>query len=117
MTMEILKNEMMIDEQLDFVAGGNNHETAQDSRFLNDMGTGCDRIGAYRASIDGKAVNRVNNAWEKLGVTVYSYNSVLGDWFGHKNTYQIDGKPVSREDAIEYVAHKLGKSIDYNKYK
>ena len=80
------------------------------------MGTGCDRYGAYRVSIDGDAVSDVVKTWAKYGVKCESYNCVLGDWFSKDNSYSIDGKKVSHNQAMLYVAKVLGKNVDTSKY-
>ena len=43
--------EAMSEDELEQVAGGFNHEGAQDSEFLADMGLPCERVGAWRISI------------------------------------------------------------------
>ena len=46
MDEKILQDEMMSADELDAVAGGDCHETADDSRFLNSLNGSCDRYGA-----------------------------------------------------------------------
>lgn len=113
----ILKNEMMSDFELDKVAGGYNHETSQDSLFLNDMGTGCDRYGAWKVSVNyDHCWDDIAKHWGQFGITVTTSNPVMGDWCGHPNAYYLNGQRISRNDAIRYVADALGKTVDVGKY-
>ena len=53
--------EAMSEDELEQVAGGFNHEGAQDSEFLADMGLPCERVGAWRISINNlRLKNRLN---------------------------------------------------------
>lgn len=113
---KISKSEEMNESELEQVAGGYNHETAQDSRFLNDLGTGCDRYGAYRVSIDGDAVSDVVTHWAKYGVDLVPDDPLFGDPVGLPNAYYINDQRVSRVQAMEHVMQVMGKSVDINKY-
>ena len=48
-------DEVMSDDELDGVAGGNCYETADDSRFLNSLNSSTDRYGAPRIYFTGEA--------------------------------------------------------------
>lgn len=117
MTKEILKDEIMSEKELEQVAGGYNHETSQDSLFLNDMGTGCDRYGEWKVSVNyGHCCDDIAKHWGQFGITVTMSNPVLGDWCGDPNIYYLNGKKISRNDAMRYVANALGKTVDVSKY-
>ena len=103
--------EIMNDEQLDAIAGSYNGDTSGDSKFLNDIGTGCPRFGAYKAALDGEAISEVVNHWAKYGVRCYLNNPNSGNWVGKKNSYYIGGRKVSRLDAMKYVLDQIGKNI------
>ena len=96
--------ELMSDEELDQVAGGSYRETAGDTRFLNDLAGLCDRFGAtksffYQATVSDEAAK----GWSKIGIQVNT------SWFG-ENYYYLEGKPIRREEALNYALKKFGKT-------
>ena len=115
---EILKDEIMSDEQLDGVAGGNAAETGKDVKFLS-------AIGAL-AQGDETNLARMTRAFAKLGVGVVIHGDVNGytdhpDW---NNEYFIIGKQVTREAALKAATAKsrakfdanTGEAMDYTAY-
>ena len=116
MMKEILMDEILNVEELGAIAGGYNHETSQDSLFLNEMGTGCNRYGAWKVSVERSCCNDIAKHWQQFGITVDMDDPVMGDWCGHPNIYYLDGKEISRDDAMRHVAKALGKTVDVSKY-
>ena len=103
--------------ELDQVTGGYNHETSMDSCFLNDMGTGCDRYGSWKISVNyDNCCDDVARHWNEFGITVATSHPTMGDWCGHPNVYYLNGSKVSRTDAILHVADALGRTVDPGKY-
>lgn len=87
------------------VVGGTYNETAGDSRFLNDIGTGCDRYGAAKAFFIHDDIGDANaKHWNKFGI------SVNNNW-GTKNQYFLNGKETTREEAMRVAAKKQGRDI------
>ena len=98
----------MLDEnQLDAVAGGNYTESMLDTQFLNVLMQGME---GQPPSMDiyfvvGHGEPCLKRAWSKLGVEFK---------FGVRhdpNEYSIDGKKVSREDAMNHAMEVVGKHI------
>ena len=87
------------------IVGGTYNETAGDSRFLNDIGTGCDRYGAGKGFFIGDVIGEENQQhWNKFGI------SVNNNW-GTKNQYFLNGKETTREEAMRVAAKKQGRDI------
>ena len=87
------------------IVGGTYNQVAGDSRFLNEVGAGCDRYGATKtffAYLD--IAPEILHTWKKFGVNVEN------DW-SSDNKYFIAGKEVDRKDAMRFVAKKQGKDI------
>ena len=103
MAKEILKDEILKDEELDQVAGGNRDELALDTQLFNALG---DRFKAYNleditsSNVNGIA-GKITALWNKAGIQV-KYND-----FG-ANSYSINGQPISRNDAVDKLANNLG---------
>lgn len=103
MASEIKKEEVMSDEQLDKVAGGNRDELALDTQLFNAMG---DRFKAYNleditsANVNGISA-KITSLYSKLGIQV-KYND-----FG-ASSYSIDGRPTTRNEAVKYALWKAG---------
>ena len=103
--------EQLSDEELENVAGGNRYQTSLDSYFLHDMGLMNETYDVLIANWKSGS-KAIDAAWAKAGVTSYT------DHFGG-NKYWIkeeNNRQVSREDAMKYVANKLGKSFNINDY-
>lgn len=112
MAEEIKKEELMSDEELDKVAGGNRDELALDTQLFNAMG---DRFKAYNleditsANVNGISA-KITSLYAKLGIEV-NYED-----FG-ANSYKIDGKPATRNEAVKHALWKAGyHDIDPTKF-
>lgn len=103
MAKEILKDEIMSEEQLDQVAGGNRDELALDTQLFNAMG---DRFKAYNleditsANVNGIS-SKITALYGKLGIQV-KYED-----FG-ASSYSIDGKPATRNQAVATALNRAG---------
>ncbi len=96
--------ELMSDEELDQVAGGSWKSTAGDTRFLNDLAGLCDRFGATAGFFKfGTVSDEATKGWSKIGIQVNT------SWFG-ENYYYLEGKPIRREEALDYALKKFGKT-------
>ena len=103
----------MSDDQLEQVAGGTYNEVAGDSRFLNDLGTGCDRYGPGRAFFEYANFSKETaQHWSKFGISVDT------SW-GGANSYFHDGKSITRREAMLIAAEKKGvdiKNLNFTDY-
>ena len=106
-------DEVMSDEGLDKVAGGDCYQTADDSRFLNVLLAGtnyhqCDRYGATKiwCSSSGDEEDDVTKAWESLGITAY----INGDGC-NTNKYVLKCREISQKEAWEYAEKTVGKHL------
>ena len=108
--------EAMSDDELEQVAGGTYNNTAADSRALNELGLGISGRSALECfwiPTFHKTASEVANVFDKFGIRVEQ------SWGAVQNRYYIDGsggKEISRQEAFQIVADKLGKplpKIDY----
>ena len=106
-------DEVMSDDELDNVAGGACGETGQDSRFLNVLLRGnpaqCDRYGAWRISVESHE-DEIKKAWAAVGVDAEIDG---GNYFilGKSNSYSINGKKVTRDEAYQHAMNVVGKQM------
>ena len=112
MAKEILKDEILSEEELDNVAGGTFEESYNDAKAFEELGVKIfksDLVGIPLLDHDG-FVN-LRNAFEKYGVTIKDDGSVFGDIVGTSkaNEYFIGDKQVSREDAWKHINAQFGK--------
>ena len=111
MANEILKDEILSEEELDEVAGGSVMEVASDSQFLRDSGavplTGWGNH-AVKNNFDLYS-GAVTKAWAKVGITCTA--SANGN-----NVYSMDGKEISRWQAFQEVAKQTGFNFKPTKY-
>ena len=105
MANEILKDEILNDEQLDNVAGGTYLESADDAKRFKDLG-----IKIFNNDIAGVPV-LMHDEFVKLRDTFNQYGVTIKDNGGlvNANKYFIGGEEVSREDAWKHIKAQLGK--------
>ena len=89
-----LSGELLNEEQLDKVAGGNRDELALDTQLFNTMG------GINDSNVNGIAA-KINSLWAKAGIQV-TYND-----FG-ANSYSVGGQQITRNEAIVKVLDNMG---------
>lgn len=111
-----ISDEIMSDDELDNVSGGVNYaRLADDSRFLNVLLRGreghCDRYGSWRVRFNKK---EVINAWKSVGVDCYANSSVFGE--SGINTYEINGKAVTQEQAWAHAEQVVGKHLEQSEW-
>ena len=100
--------ELMSDEELEQVAGGNYDECVTDMNYLRLCGVdvNCDphEVGLYALGI------RVEEAWAKVGIKcsawAMDYNVSV-----YKNKYYLDGKEIPNLVAYKHAADVQG--LDY----
>ena len=109
MSEKIFAEEILLDEELNKVAGGTGRELADDSCFLNSLNGSTDRYGTFKATCKGPRVSvEVMKAWKNVGVDARTYFGFVS------NIYYIDGKKVSqnqaRQHAMDVTGHQMKKS-------
>ena len=88
------KLEIITDEELNFVSGGNCSETASDSRFLNSLNGSTRRYGKWKVWWHAKSIAReITEAWSDLYIDVDVECGVFS------NEYAYEGKKISQEQA------------------
>ena len=112
MAKEILKDEILKDEELEQVAGGTFAESYGDAREFEKLGVKIfknDLAGVPLLDHDG-FVN-LRNAFKQYGVTTKDDGSIFGDLVGTSkaNEYFIDGKQVSRDEAWKHINAQFNK--------
>ena len=91
---KILQEEILSDEELEHVSGGEPNQTAGDSEFLNKLGYKADKESNSLAS-------GVKKAWASAGITCKIYV-----WYDNK--YYLGDTEISRKDAFRHVMKKRG---------
>ena len=102
MTNEILKDEILKDEELEQVAGGNRDELALDTQLFSAMGRmkGVDKYEITNTNVNGIAA-RVSSLYSQLGIQV-KYNDL-----GASN-YYMNGNWIPRNKAVEVALNNAG---------
>ncbi len=104
MANEILKDEIMNEEELEKVAGGNRDELSLDTKLFNAMGGRMEAYDLYQITnnnVNGIAA-RVTSLYSKLGIKV-KYND-----FGASEYFTKSGQPISRNQAVEMALNQAG---------
>ena len=96
--MTDINTEILSNEELEKVAGGDVYETVDDSKFLNSLGGFTNRYSEWEIK-HGNHNDEIRDAWAKVGVDA----TIHGKMFFTDNVYKIDGKTVRRIDAIVYA--------------
>ncbi|MBR3745987.1 MAG: hypothetical protein IKN27_03405 [Selenomonadaceae bacterium] len=105
MANEILKDEILTEEQLDNVAGGTYLESADDAKKFKELG-----VKIYDNDIAGVPVLthdefvKLRGAFNKYGVTIKDNGGLID-----ANEYFIGDKLVSRDDAWKHIEAQLKK--------
>ena len=112
MANEILKDEILSDDELDNVAGGTFAESYSDAQQFEKLGVKIfknDLVGV--PLLDPEGFVNLRAAFDKYGVTIKDDGSIWGDLTGKSkaNQYYIDGKEVSREDAWKHINAQFNK--------
>ena len=101
-------------EQLENVAGGGPHQTADDSRFLNVLLRGHpdqpNRYGETRSGsvYEGDGICReVEKAWAAVGITCKAYTS-------GRNQYYDNRWGISQEEAMKLAMQRMGKQLKHS---
>ena len=106
MAKEILKDEILKDEELDNVAGGTYLESWADAIKFKENGVdlGIPIVGNTIAIMGHDEFVKLRDAFNKYGVTIKDNGGLL-----NANEYFIDGKLVSRDDAWKHIEAQLKK--------
>lgn len=106
MAKEILKDEILKDEELDNVAGGTYLESSADAIKFKENGVdlGIPMIGNAIAIMGHDKFVKLRGAFEKYGVTIKDNGGLL-----KANEYFIGDKLVSRDDAWKHIEAQLKK--------
>ena len=98
----------MSDEELDQVSGSSCDGTGNDSVILYKYGLIDDHFGGVYASFNWESKSKeVDTGWAKAGITCIT--KPFKD-----NKYFLDGKEISREEAIAHVKANFSKIRDWN---
>ena len=103
MTKEILKEEILKEEELEQIAGGNRDELALDTQLFNTMGgqtKAYDLDDITNTNFRGISA-KITSLYAKLGIEV-RYNDL-----GASN-YYIDGKWIPRNQAVTEALNRAG---------
>ena len=112
MAKEILKDEILKDEELDNVAGGTFAESYSDANAFEKLGV---KIFETKLAgipiLDHEGFVNLRNAFNKYGVTIKDDGSLGGDIMGTSkpNQYFIGGKEVTQAEAWKHINAQFGK--------
>ena len=112
MANEILKDEILSEEELDQVAGGTVVQTASDSQFLRDVGINDEYTGWNNKFTERQfeGVSKVViDGWAKIGITC------TPDQKG-ENTYSMNGAAITRKEAYEEAMKVKNKHLPLSGY-
>ena len=123
MANEILKDEILSEEELDGVAGGTIAQTVKDTQFLHALGL-IDK--SYTAAECEKNIGHVSEVineavWKASGIH-YHWGYSVDVNANSANTYSYyangeDTKSFTREEFLKIVCHEAGKpNFDYKPY-
>ena len=92
--------ELLSDEQLEQVAGGTWHQTADDSHFLHTLNPDFKEFNEVTLAFTANTILeiRVKHQWARYGVEFEWHGGAVND-----NEYKIDGRSVSRDDAYAHA--------------
>lgn len=96
-------DEILSDDELDAVAGGNYTETNQDLENFEAMGMKIYVQAPELTATYHYTLNNLINAFQKYGVK-YDY-----DFGTRANRYFVDGKELNHEEVWSYIKSQSGK--------
>jgi len=101
----ILKDEILNDEELDNVAGGTYLESASDAQKFKELGIdiGAEEVFGVPVLFHDEFV-KLREAFNKYGVTIKDNGGLVNE-----NKYFIGNKEVSRDDAWKHIEEQLKK--------
>ena len=102
MAKEILKDEILKDEQLEGIAGGTSREIQKDTDFLQ-------AIGLLRQNETDK--DALRRAWAQEGITV-----IMHGGNNLSNEYYRGGEQITRDKAMRIAMKKTGTQVNINNY-
>lgn len=102
MANEILKEELLSEDQLEGVAGGTSREIQKDTDFLQ-------AIGLLRQNETDK--DALRRAWAQEGITV-----VMHGGNNLSNEYYRGGEQITRDKAMKIAMKKTGTQVNINNY-
>ena len=112
MTKEILKDEILKDEELDNVAGGTFAESYSDANNFEKLGVKIfEKDIAGVPILDHEGFENLRAAFDKYGVKIKDDGSIWGDLTGKSkpNQYFIGGKEVTQAEAWKHINAQFGK--------
>ncbi|MBR6014283.1 MAG: hypothetical protein IK062_10985 [Selenomonadaceae bacterium] len=97
-------DEILSDEELEQVAGGDMQETTWDSHLLYDYGIISDYHNAPALLVHWESYSaEVDAGWSKVGITCVT------EWSNHHNKYFAGDKEISRDEAVKILKSKFGR--------
>lgn len=105
---KVLQDELLSDEQLEQVAGGNNVENYHDFRFLRTLGLFIEDLDEnHESAMKGQ----LQEHWAKVGVVAIPRTDA-----GENEYYNSNGKQISRVDAFRIAIKQTKSKLDYKQY-
>ncbi|MBR5914589.1 MAG: hypothetical protein IKZ58_09565 [Selenomonadaceae bacterium] len=98
-------DEMLTDDELEKVAGGTYYECTDDMDFLRKCGVEVGNPDKYDSF---QIESTVADAWAKVGIICYPESYADNHSNVYKNSYSLNGKEISREEAHKYALKVTG---------
>ena len=113
--MKLKNGTKLSDEELSKVAGGMCYETADDTRFLNSLNGSVDRLGQFKVMMTRTIAGQVEKAWADVGIEAKVNKSLYNSPFD-KNTYKLNGKVITQEQARQHAMEVTGHHMNENEW-
>ncbi len=100
------QNNALEETDLERVTGGTRMEMADDSHFLKTLLKGLPEMPNRLPASTGNLKSDVESAWRTFGIDADVNPSIFS-----MNTYMLDGKSITREEAMAHAAKVAGKDF------
>ena len=108
-----IADEVMSDEELDKIAGGNKTQSLEDSRFLNSLNGSCPRYHEIDFHYHNPDFYRnIAAGWKSVGITFYPKEKL-----SKSNRYYLDGKRITQEEARQHAMNVTGRQLNELEWK
>ena len=107
---KILKDELLSDEELEKVAGGNMCELNRDTILMRDLGLMKNIIPADGNGLTVEDFKDLRRAWAQLKISfIYNYE-------GYNEYYNTKGEEISRDLAIKIAIKRSNSTLNPYEY-
>lgn len=103
-------DELLSDEQLEQVAGGNDRELNRDTILMRDLGLMKNIIPEDSEGLQMDTFNDLRRAWAQLKISfIYNYK-------GYNEYYNTKGEEISRDQAVKLAIKRSNSDLNPYEY-